>query len=109
MWEAAPYFAEGKAALPQCLVGCGLDVRTARIREAPCAHEQVAVKPFERVECRERILEDWLHLPHEAHSRPVGADGGEVRVLEADRAVGRLRQIEDHARERCLARARLAH
>src|SRR5215467_3995854 len=98
MREAAPYFGERKADLMQRLVGRGLDVRATRIRKAPRAHEQVAVEPLQRIECRERVLEDWLHLPHETHPRPVASNGRHVGVEEADRTVGRLRQIEDHAR-----------
>ena len=107
--EAAFDFGERQPDLMQRLVGLGLDLDApARARETPGADEEIAVDPLERIEGLERILEDRLHLPHEGHALAIRADARHVGAEEADRAVGRHRQIEDHAGERGLAGARFA-
>ena len=109
MREAAADFGQRQPDLMQRLVGLGLDVDApARARETPGADEEIAVDPLQRIEGLERILEDRLHLPHEGHALAIRPDACHVGAEEADRAVGRRRQIEDHAGERGLAGARFA-
>ena len=63
--------------------------------------------PLARVERGVGVLEDHLHLaPQRPHLPP--REAGDLAPVEADRARGRLDQLQDRAAERRLAAARLA-
>ena len=63
--------------------------------------------PLARVQRRERVLEDHLHLaPDGLELRAAGLR--DVGAAEADRAAGRVEQAHERARQRRLAAARLA-
>ncbi len=61
-----------------------------------------------RVEARERVLEDHLHLPAQGPQRRPSV-AGDVAALDADRAAARLDQPQREPRQGGLAAAALAH
>ena len=64
--------------------------------------------PLARVEARERVLEDHLHLPPQRAELTL-AKPGDRTALEDDVAAGGLEQADDAAPESRLAAAGLAH
>jgi hypothetical protein len=68
---------------------------------------EVVVDPPDRVQRRERILEDHLHLRTERANPAAAAQAGDILVLEHDRPGRRRIQVAEQASDRALAAAAL--
>src|SRR4029453_18032967 len=64
--------------------------------------------PLYRVQRRERILEDHLHLRPERANPAAAAQTGDVDVLEHDRAACRCVQVAEQASDGALSAATFA-